>query len=95
MKIIIVGCGRIEHADALAAVTSNDEVNALTARVAREIFSVPRVVARSKNPQNAWLFTPKMGVDVALNQAELMASLVVEEISMVKEERSGKDIGSA
>jgi trk system potassium uptake protein TrkA len=33
-------------------------------------------------PKNAWLFTPEMGVDVALNQADLMAHLIAEEMSL-------------
>jgi trk system potassium uptake protein len=35
----------IERADGLAAVTSSDETNVVTAQVARQIFHVPRVVA--------------------------------------------------
>jgi trk system potassium uptake protein TrkA len=35
----------IERADGLAAVTSSDETNVVTAQVARQIFQVPRVVA--------------------------------------------------
>ena len=36
----------IERADGLAAVTGSDEVNVVTARLARHLFRVPRVVAR-------------------------------------------------
>src|SRR5512147_2505288 len=36
----------IESAEALAAVTASDNANALTARIARDRFNVPRVVAR-------------------------------------------------
>jgi trk system potassium uptake protein TrkA len=50
--------------------------------LARLEFQVPRTIARVNNPRNAWLFTPQMGVDVALNQAELMAHLVAEEMSL-------------
>ncbi|MBC3804506.1 TrkA family potassium uptake protein [Acetobacterium fimetarium] len=72
----------IRTADVVAVVTGADEINLVAATIARLEYQVPRVVARVKNPKNAWLFTPKMGVDVALNQAELMASLVVEEMSV-------------
>jgi trk system potassium uptake protein TrkA len=34
------------------------------------------------NPRNAWLFTPEFGVDVALNQADIMAKLIQEEMSV-------------
>lgn len=36
----------IERADGLAAVTSSDEANVVTAQVARQMFQVPKVVAR-------------------------------------------------
>ncbi|BDG59089.1 potassium channel family protein [Caldinitratiruptor microaerophilus] len=41
-----------EHADAFAAVTSEDAVNVVAAQVAREVFGVPRVVARVNDPAN-------------------------------------------
>jgi trk system potassium uptake protein len=41
----------IETAHALAAVTSSDNVNAIVARVAQEIYHVKRVVARIYNPR--------------------------------------------
>jgi len=43
---------------------------------------VPRIIARVNNPKNAWLFTKEMGVDVALNQADILAHLVAEEMSL-------------
>jgi trk system potassium uptake protein TrkA len=41
---------RIETADALAAVTENDNVNIMAAEVATRIFHVPHVVARLTDP---------------------------------------------
>ena len=49
--------------------------------MARMEYGIPRVVARVNNPKNAWLYTPQMGVDVSLNQAELIAHLVQEEVA--------------
>jgi len=46
----------IEHADALAAVTSGDNSNILTARVAREAFGVERVVARIYDTRRAAIY---------------------------------------
>ncbi|MBJ6799892.1 potassium channel family protein [Geomonas propionica] len=43
----------IESADALAALTASDEVNAVSARAARLLFKVPRVVARLYDPGKA------------------------------------------
>jgi trk system potassium uptake protein TrkA len=50
--------------------------------MARFEFGIRRVIARVNNPKNAWLFTPEMGVDVAINQADLMAKLIAEEMSL-------------
>jgi trk system potassium uptake protein TrkA len=41
----------IERADALAAVTTSDSLNALVAHVARTEYKVPKVVARNYNPR--------------------------------------------
>jgi trk system potassium uptake protein TrkA len=40
------------------------------------------VIARINNPRNGWLFTPVMGVDVALSQADLIANIIQEEMSL-------------
>jgi trk system potassium uptake protein TrkA len=66
----------------VAAVTGEDETNLVVASLARSEFRVPRVIGRVNNPRNAWLFTPTMGVDVAVNQADLMARLIAEEMSL-------------
>jgi trk system potassium uptake protein TrkA len=57
-------------------------VNLVITSLARFEFRVPRTIARINNPKNAWMFTPDMGVDVALNQADLMAHLIAEEMSL-------------
>ena len=41
----------IEHADALCAVTSDDNVNIMTAQIARQLYHVPRVVTRCYDPE--------------------------------------------
>jgi trk system potassium uptake protein TrkA len=46
----------IEKADGLAAVTSSDEVNIVAARLARQVFRVPRVVARLYDPRKAEVY---------------------------------------
>jgi trk system potassium uptake protein len=46
----------ITRADGVAAVTGNDEVNAVTGRLAREIFHVPRVIARLYDPRKAEIY---------------------------------------
>ena len=72
----------IRHADVLAAVTGNDEANLVATSLARFEFNVTRTIARVNNPRNQWLFNAEMGVDVAINQGDLMAKLIVEEMSL-------------
>jgi trk system potassium uptake protein len=72
----------IQQADVVVAVTGTDETNLVAAILAKFDFSVRRVIARINNPKNAWLFTSEMGVDVALNQADLIAHLAEEEMSL-------------
>jgi trk system potassium uptake protein len=73
----------ITKVDVVAAVTGSDETNLVAATIARFEFDVPRIIARVNNPKNAWLFNASMGVDVAINHADLMARLVVEEMDQV------------
>jgi len=72
----------IAEADVLVAVTGTDENNLVASTIAKFEFGVSRVIARVKNPQNVWLFNSGMGVDVGLNQADLMAHLVAEEMDI-------------
>ncbi|HET9690740.1 MAG TPA: NAD-binding protein, partial [Acidimicrobiales bacterium] len=52
---VLVEAG-IGGAGALAAVTSGDNTNILVARIARETFEVPRVVARIYDPRRALIY---------------------------------------
>ena len=73
---------KISRANVLAGVTGSDETNLVVTSLARFEFNVPRVIARVNNPKNSWLFNSEMGVDVFLNQAEILAQLVAEEMSL-------------
>lgn len=46
----------IEHADAFAATSRSDNVNIVTARIARNIYHVPIVVARLFDPRRAEIY---------------------------------------
>lgn len=72
----------IMETDVVATVTGADEVNLVVSTLAKMEFGVPRVVARVNSPKNAWLFNSGMGVDVGVNQADLMAHFVVEEMDL-------------
>ncbi len=52
---------RIDRADAVAAVTSSDESNAVIAQLAREAYRVPKVVARMYDRQKAEIYR-RLGV---------------------------------
>lgn len=52
---------RIDRADALAAVTSSDESNAVIAQLARDAYRVPKVVARMYDRQKAEIYR-RLGV---------------------------------
>ena len=72
----------VKRAQVLAAVTAEDEANLVATSLARFEFNVPRVIARVNDPKNAWMFTAEMGVDVALNNADILAKLIAEEMSL-------------
>lgn len=52
----------IAEAGALAAVTSGDNSNILTARIARERYQIPNVVARIYDPRRAQIYR-RLGID--------------------------------
>lgn len=79
---VILEKAGIEEAQVVAAVTGADEVNLVVSTLAKMEFAVPRVVARVNNPKNKWLFNATMGVDVGVNQADLMGHFVVEEMDL-------------
>jgi trk system potassium uptake protein TrkA len=72
----------IARAQVLAAVTPEDADNLVIAALGRYQFNVRRIIGRVNNPRNAWLFSGDFGVDVALNQADVMAKLIEEEMSI-------------
>jgi trk system potassium uptake protein len=72
----------IREADVLAACTSSDVENLVLCFLGHTRYGVPRTIARINNPRNAWLFDQKFHVDVALNQSEILATLIEEEMSL-------------
>jgi trk system potassium uptake protein TrkA len=72
----------LQRAQVLAAVGSQDADNLVAASLARQHYGVKRIIGRVNNPRNAWLFTPEFGVDVALDQADIIAKLIEEEMSL-------------
>ena len=79
---IILKHAGLDKSQVFVAVTTNDEDNLVLCYVARKQFKVNRTIARVNNPRNAWLFNDVFGVDAPVNNAEIMSSLIEEEMSM-------------
>ena len=71
----------ISNMDAVVATTGDDEDNLVVAKLAKHEFRVGRVIARVNNPKNQWLFTQRMGVDIAISAAAMLARLIQEELT--------------
>jgi trk system potassium uptake protein TrkA len=72
----------LEKADVLVTTGSEDAANLIICYLARTLFKTRRTVARINNPLNAWLFDQSFHVDETINQADVMAHLIQEEISL-------------
>lgn len=70
----------IDAIDALAAVTGNDETNAVLARLAVRRFRVPRVIARMYDPRQADLYK-RLGVST-ISPVEWATSRIANLLSM-------------
>ncbi len=70
------------RAQVLVAAMATDAENLALSYFARTHFRVPRTIAVVNDPRNAWLFGKAFQVDVALNQVEILASLIEEEMSL-------------
>ena len=73
------GLGR---AQVFTACIPDDADNLVLCYLARTRFKVARIIAQINNPRNAWLFDRTFCVDVALNQSEILARLIEEEMSL-------------
>ena len=72
----------LEKANVLVASTNDDAANLVICYLARTLFKTRRTVARINNPRNAWLFDKNFHVDETINQADVMAHLIQEEMSL-------------
>jgi len=93
----------IETADALMAVTPDDNVNIMACQVAKEIFKVPRVIARIYNPAREHVFhefgleticptniTADAIKDRILGKAERTEHVIEGEVISFREEKVSK-----
>jgi trk system potassium uptake protein TrkA len=82
MDLQVLEQAGLREAQVLAACMTQDENNLTLCFLARSLFGVRRTIARVNNPRDAWLFDRKFHVDVAVNQAEILSSLIQEEMSL-------------
>ena len=74
----------IERADALAAVTNDDNMNVMVSQIAKEIFKVPIVITRVYDPAREKVFKD-MGLDIICS-----TTLAVDEIKEHLEQNDRK-----
>jgi trk system potassium uptake protein TrkA len=72
----------LDQAHVLVACSNDDATNLVLCYLARTLFKVNRTIARINNPRNAWLFDKNFHVDESVNNANVMAHLIQEEMSM-------------
>lgn len=82
----------IQRVDALAAVTSSDETNVVTARLAKRVFRVPHVAARVYDPRKAEIYR-RLGLQtispVALGSVQLAELLSFSHLNAIATLGSG------
>jgi len=69
----------IARADAIIAVTGDDEDNLVVCQIARHKYNVPRTIARINNPKNEKIFH-RLGIDVTVSSTELILAHIEEMI---------------
>lgn len=67
------------RADAVIAVTGDDEDNLVICQMAKRMFNVPRTIARVNNPLNEELFH-RLGVDATVSSTKIIQNLIEQEI---------------
>jgi len=68
-----------ERADAVVAVTGDDEDNLVICQMAKMQFNVPRTIARVNDPRNETLFH-RFGIDATVSSTKIIYNLIEQEI---------------
>lgn len=79
---VILELAHISRADAVAAVTGDDEDNLVVCLLGRREYGRALTVARVNDPRNEWLFDARFGVDVAISNTRMISKLLTEEIGV-------------
>jgi trk system potassium uptake protein len=69
----------VERADAVLAVTGDDEDNLVALQLAKQSFNVPLTIARVNNPANVEIFKA-LGVDEAVSATEILLRALEPEL---------------
>ncbi len=69
------------NADALVAVTGNDQDNIVTAQIAKRKFQVERVITRANDPKNVTAMK-MLGTDIAVSSTQIITDLIDSEIDV-------------
>ncbi|MCI8497149.1 MAG: TrkA family potassium uptake protein [Clostridiales bacterium] len=67
------------QADALVAVTGQDEANLIACQLGRAEFGVKKTVARSNNPRNLEIMR-LLGVDIPVSSTEMITNVIEQEV---------------
>ena len=65
-------------ADAILALTPQDQDNLVACQIAQKIYGVPRTIALVNDPENKEVFQ-ELGVNVAFSATEILGSLIEQE----------------
>ncbi len=79
----------IERADAVVAVTGDDEDNLVALQLAKRAFNVPLTIARVNNPANVAIFKA-LGVDQAVSATEVLLGALEPTVTAEEGVREGR-----
>lgn len=71
----------IKSADALVAVTGEDEKNLVACQLAKATFGLRRTVAKVNNPKNAQVMR-RLGIDITVSSTDSIARLIEREVDL-------------
>lgn len=77
---VILETAQVGQADAVAAVTGDDEDNLVICLLARREYDVNTTAARINDPRNEWLFDARFGVDHTISSTRMMTDVLTREV---------------
>jgi trk system potassium uptake protein TrkA len=67
------------RANVFVAATNHDEDNLIACQVAKQLFGVPKTIARVKNPRNE-LAMQRLGVDITVSSTSIITEVIQSEL---------------